>query len=61
MSHAQDPHDELDALVREAMGMPFEGLCSEGSATPANQSRNVTYLFDRLPDALLQGFSRRPH
>jgi hypothetical protein len=65
---AQDPYDELDALIREAMGKPFEGLCTESSPAtsqatpprgPASQNGNVTYIFERLPDALLQGFSRK--
>ena len=69
-AHARDPYDELDALVREAMGLDAEGAPDEPahvlSATTqpdpfAKYDGKVVSLLGRLSDAALLGFSRKPH
>ena len=58
-----DPYDELDALIREAMELSRSGAHSEPAdvprpGMPADGRGNVTPLFHRLPAAALQGYSR---
>ena len=69
-SHAHDPYDELDALVREAMGLPCEGSPDEPAREPllaarpdpfADYGGKVVSLGARMSQAALQGFSQRRH
>ncbi|EYD75871.1 hypothetical protein Rumeso_02653 [Rubellimicrobium mesophilum DSM 19309] len=68
--HAHDPHDELDALMREAMGLAPEQALSQVSPEPlratcpdpfADYGGKVVSFTKRLPEAVLQGFSRQRH
>ena len=67
-AHAHDPYDELDALVREAMGLSPEGALDQPAHEPlhvarpdpfAGYSGKVVSLTERMSKAVLQGFSRR--
>jgi hypothetical protein len=65
-SNALDPHDELEALVREAMSLSSLSAQSEPAeaslSQPATSSRgNVKPLFHRSPAAAWQGCSRKRH
>ena len=57
-AHARDPHAELDALVREAMGLTsaLETAPSEPVQKPLGGK--VVNFTERMSKAVLQGFSR---
>ena len=59
-----DIHDELDALIREAMALSRLSAHSGPAEVPlpgmpADRRGSVTPLFHRLPEAALQGYSRK--
>ena len=65
-SNALDPYDELDALVREAMGLSRLSSQSEPAEASLPQPLmdprgNVRPLFHRLSAAAWQGYSQRRH
>ena len=71
-AHARDPYDELDALVREAMGLTpaLERALDEPVQEPQGATRpdpfagygdKVVCFTERLSEAVLQGFNRRRH
>jgi hypothetical protein len=69
-AHAHDPYAELDALVREAMGLTPERALEDPAHEPLAAARpepfaeyggKVVSLSERISEAVLQGFSRKRH
>ena len=63
-AHVHDPHDELDGLVREAMGQSGTQAQAEVARGPmgfvltdvVGNDSNVIHLTARISDAVLQGY-----